>query len=67
LEVEEEREEEVVKKEKKERTKSWGRRSTRAKKSISYRYDVCTELMVIRTLYVLCVAGLYLLFQYCGR
>lgn len=54
MEVEEEREEEVVKKEKKERTKSWGRRSTRAKKSISYRYDVCTELMVIRTLCAVC-------------
>ncbi|CDQ58374.1 unnamed protein product [Oncorhynchus mykiss] len=43
LEVEEEREEEVVKKEKKERTKSWGRRSTRAKKSISYRFDEFDE------------------------
>uniref|UniRef100_A0A4W5QC66 Remodeling and spacing factor 1-like n=1 Tax=Hucho hucho TaxID=62062 RepID=A0A4W5QC66_9TELE len=40
LEVEEEKEEEVVKK---ERTKSWGRRSTRAKKSISYRFDEFDE------------------------
>ncbi|XP_023823823.1 remodeling and spacing factor 1 [Salvelinus sp. IW2-2015] len=43
LAIEEEREEEVVKKEKKERTKSWGRRSTRAKKSISYRFDEFDE------------------------
>lgn len=59
LEVEEEKEEEVKKekKEKKEKSKSWGRRSTRAKKSISYRYEVCTKLRIIRK--VLCVVGLY--------
>ncbi|XP_045062900.1 remodeling and spacing factor 1-like [Coregonus clupeaformis] len=46
LEVEEEKEEEVVKKEKKEKkekSKSLGRRSTRAKKSISYRFDEFDE------------------------
>uniref|UniRef100_A0A3P8YN35 PHD-type domain-containing protein n=1 Tax=Esox lucius TaxID=8010 RepID=A0A3P8YN35_ESOLU len=50
LEVEDEKQAEVVKKEKKEkkeRIKSWGRRSTRTKKSISYRYNICAKHMVI--------------------
>ncbi|XP_072514686.1 remodeling and spacing factor 1 isoform X2 [Salminus brasiliensis] len=45
VEMEEEKEEEVVVKEKKEvkKGKSWGRRSTRAKKYISYRFDEFDE------------------------
>ncbi|XP_041946973.1 remodeling and spacing factor 1 isoform X4 [Alosa sapidissima] len=45
VEVEEQKEPEVEKKEKKEvkKSKSWGRRSTRAKKFISYRFDEFDE------------------------
>lgn len=41
----EEEKQEVIVKEKKEakRSKSWGRRSTRAKKNISYRFDEFDE------------------------
>lgn len=38
VEVEEEKEEVVVKEKEMKKSKSWGRRSTRAKKYISYRY-----------------------------
>ncbi|XP_046908082.1 remodeling and spacing factor 1 isoform X2 [Hypomesus transpacificus] len=44
VEVEEEKEEEVIKVKKEvKKSKSWGRRSTRAKKSISYRFDEFDE------------------------
>ncbi|XP_026995388.2 remodeling and spacing factor 1 isoform X1 [Tachysurus fulvidraco] len=44
VEAEEEKQEEVVKEKKKEvKKKSWGRRSTRAKKYISYRFDEFDE------------------------
>ena len=38
VEVEDEKEEVIVKKKEVKKSKSWGRRSTRAKKNISYRY-----------------------------
>ncbi|KAM6907172.1 remodeling and spacing factor 1 [Xenentodon cancila] len=41
--VEEEKPEIIVKEKKEKRSKSWGRRSTRAKKSISYRFDEFDE------------------------
>ncbi|XP_077402709.1 remodeling and spacing factor 1 [Vanacampus margaritifer] len=45
VELEEEKQEVIVKEKKKEakRSKSWGRRSTRAKKNISYRFDEFDE------------------------
>ncbi|XP_062309943.1 remodeling and spacing factor 1 [Osmerus eperlanus] len=44
VEVEEEKEEEVIKVKKEvKKSKNWGRRSTRAKKSISYRFDEFDE------------------------
>lgn len=43
--MEEEKEEEVVNVKETKKSKSWGRRSTRAKKYISYRYvSVCLDL-----------------------
>ncbi|KAK7120754.1 hypothetical protein R3I94_020669 [Phoxinus phoxinus] len=43
VEVEEEKEEVVVKEKEMKKSKSWGRRSTRAKKYISYRFDEFDE------------------------
>lgn len=71
--MEEEKEEEVVNEKETKKSKSWGRRSTRAKKYISYRYvSVYLDLhnlMYVRFLpfhyLILFLHDLYSFFNFC--
>lgn len=71
--MEEEKEEEVVNEKETKKSKSWGRRSTRAKKYISYRYvSVYLDLhnlMYVRFLpfhyFILFLHDLYSFFNFC--